>query len=118
MLEGATWEPHCGAGGARMAEAKKADLGPLGSAPSKPVTSPGCFSPGPGEPLKIFFFHIYSSVGYHRLLFQLVGGVSDNRLISPVFLSLLSDRSLPDKGFMYIILICIFKVLLGLPRWR
>ena len=64
-----------------------------------------------------FFFHIYSSVGYHRLLFQLVGGVSDNRLISPVFLSLLSDRSLPDKGFMYIILICIFKVLLGLPRW-
>ena len=56
VLEGATWEPHCGAGGARMAEAKKADLGPLGSAPSKPVTSPGCFSPGPGEPMKIFFF--------------------------------------------------------------
>ena len=62
MLEGATWEPHCGAGGARMAEAKKADLGPLGSAPSKPVTSPGCFSPGPGEPLKIFFFsHLFIS---------------------------------------------------------
>ena len=61
VLERATWEPHCGAGGARMADAKKADLGPLGSAPSKAVTSPGCFSPGPGEPLKIFFFsHLFS----------------------------------------------------------
>ena len=82
MLEGARWEPHCGAGGARTAEAKKADLGPLGSTPSKLVTSPGCFSPGPGEPLKIYFF---TFIDNHRLLFQLVGGVSDNGFISLSF---------------------------------
>ena len=45
-------------------------------------------------PEDFFFFHIYSSVGYHRLLFQLVGGVSDNRLISPIFLRLLTEAYL------------------------
>ena len=39
-----------------MAEAKKAQLGPLGSAPSRLVMIPRCFSSGPGKPLEIFFF--------------------------------------------------------------
>ena len=111
MLEGARWEPHCGAGGARTAEAKKADLGPLGSTPSKLVTSPGCFSPGPGEPLKIFFFTFIDITDYCFSLWE-------ESVITGLFLCLFTftDCSLPDKGFMYIVLICIFKVLWGLPR--
>lgn len=95
------WELHCGAEGARRAEAKKAGSGPLGSGPSKLVKSPGCFSPGPGEPLKNFFFTFIDQGDItSRLLFQPVGGVGDNAYLFYLFTF---TEHLPSKGFVYII---------------